>query len=134
MAQVLVLWTITHFITEEIKLYIRLESLSGQIGNDDGSSTSTEPCLLPEADYPQIYLLLCAQIRAVAEKSASILSKSIMNDLEKRLERQFRARGFETFLIGVILLSCAEKMSWYFKTFEDPKWFQIVCEKSFGHA
>lgn len=100
------------------------------MNNGNTSPARAQTRFLHEIDYPQTHFLLCAYIRAAAEKSASILAKTIMNDLERRLERQFRARGFETFLIGVILLNCAEKMSWYFKTFEDPKRSKMVCSKS----
>lgn len=84
------------------------------------------PINLNATDNPQVYPLLCSQLRAAGEKLASALSKTIMNDLERRLERREKCRGFETCLIGVILLSCVEKMSWYFKTFDDVRWSSEV--------
>ena len=55
---------------------------------------------------------LATQLRATAEQKASSLSKNIMIELEKRLERKEKCQGFETFLVGIILLNCVERMSW----------------------
>ena len=88
---------------------------------------SKEPIQINEADYSRSYQLISSQMRAAAEKSASAVSKIVLNDLEKRLERRDKCRGFETFLIGIVLLSCVEKMSWYYKTFDDAKWSTEVC-------
>ena len=88
---------------------------------------SDEPIQINEADYSRSYQLISSQMRAAAEKSASAVSKIVLNDLEKRLERRDKCRGFETFLIGIVLLSCVEKMSWYYKTFDDEKWSTEVC-------
>jgi len=66
-------------------------------------------------------------MRAAAEKLASTISKTVLNDLEKRLERRDKCRGFENFLVGIVLLSCVEKLSWYYKTFDDVKWSAEVC-------
>lgn len=74
-----------------------------------------------ETDYPQMYILAHAQVQAAAETLASVLSKSVMNELERCLERREKCQGLETLLIGVILLACVEKMSWYFMTFNSPR-------------
>ncbi|KAL8644710.1 MAG: hypothetical protein Q9226_007630 [Calogaya cf. arnoldii] len=52
------------------------------------------------------------QLKAAAEQGACDISKSIMVELEKRLERKERCQGFETFFVGIILLNCIERMSW----------------------
>ena len=88
---------------------------------------SNESFRINEADHSRSYQLISSQMRAAAEKSASAISKIVLNDLEKRLERRDKCRGFETFLIGIVLLSCVEKMSWYYKTFDDAKWSKEVC-------
>ena len=51
----------------------------------------------------------------------STLSKSIMIDLEKRLERKERCQGIECYLVGVIFLNCVERMSWCLKAHENTK-------------
>ena len=84
--------------------------------------TPSDPAAINEPDYPRSYQLICSQMRAAAEKLASAISKVLLNDLEKRLERRDKCRGFEIFLTGIILLSCVEKMSWYYKTFDATKW------------
>ena len=82
----------------------------------------SNPAAINEADYPRSYQLICSQIRAAAEKVMSGISKVVLNDLEKRLERRDKCRGFETFLCGIVLLNCVERISWYYKTFDDTKW------------
>ncbi|KAL8964978.1 MAG: hypothetical protein Q9183_004102 [Haloplaca sp. 2 TL-2023] len=62
---------------------------------------------------------LATQLRATAEQKAPLLSKNIMIELEKRLERKERCQGFETFLVGIILLNCVEKMSWALQSLSD---------------
>ncbi|KAL9604496.1 MAG: hypothetical protein Q9219_000461 [cf. Caloplaca sp. 3 TL-2023] len=60
-----------------------------------------------------------AQLQAAAERQISTISKNIMIDLERRLERKERCQGFETFLIGIILLNCIERMCWVFRRISD---------------
>ncbi|KAL8830258.1 MAG: hypothetical protein Q9170_005810, partial [Blastenia crenularia] len=52
------------------------------------------------------------QLQAAAEHRASTISRAIMVDLERRLERKERCQGFETFLVGILLLNCVERMCW----------------------
>lgn len=42
-----------------------------------------------------------------------------MIDLERRLERKEKCQGFETFLVGVLLLNCVERMCFAFKRVSD---------------
>ena len=91
------------------------------------STKLSESIRINEADYPHSYQLVSSQMRAAAEKLASMISKTVLNDLEKRLERRDKCRGFESFLVGIVLLSCVEKLSWYYKTFDDAKWSAEVC-------
>ena len=120
MAQVLELWTITHVIVDnEMYWQVRLHSSPNAYLT---SVMPSEPIRIDEANFPHSYQLISSQMRAAAEKLASTISKVVLNDLEKRLERRDKCRGFETFLVGIVLLSCVEKMSWYYKTFDDAKW------------
>lgn len=67
---------------------------------------------------PLSYRILTHQLRGHLEKRCSLLAKSLMNDLERRLLQRGHASGyhFETFLTSVILLNCVEKMCWLFNT------------------
>ncbi|KAL8766346.1 MAG: hypothetical protein Q9209_006873 [Squamulea sp. 1 TL-2023] len=56
--------------------------------------------------------IVTTQLQAAAEQEACGISKHIMVELEKRLERKERCQGFETFFVGIILLNCVERMSW----------------------
>ncbi|KAL9039225.1 MAG: hypothetical protein Q9180_002654, partial [Flavoplaca navasiana] len=58
---------------------------------------------------------ITAQLQAAAEQGACDISKDIMVELEKRLERKERCQGFETFFVGAILLNCIERMCWAIK-------------------
>lgn len=60
-----------------------------------------------------------AQLRAAAQQRACTISKTIMIDLERRLERKERCQGFETFLIGMIFLNCVERMCWAIRSVSD---------------
>ncbi|KAL8785221.1 MAG: hypothetical protein Q9213_003490 [Squamulea squamosa] len=60
----------------------------------------------------QFRQIITAQLQAAAEQGACDISKHIMVELEKRLERKERCQGFETFFVGIILLNCVERMSW----------------------
>ncbi len=128
MAQVLELWTITHIVVDnEMHWQVWLHPTQASPNTYPNSGNAREPVRISEADYPQSYQLICSQLRAAAEKLTSTISKTVLNDLEKRLERRDKCRGFETFLVGIVLLSCVEKMSWYYKTFDDVKWSTEVC-------
>ena len=74
---------------------------------------------LHEYHLPTQYTLVRSQVRALTEKKASKLSKSILNELEKRLLQRPQCQGFETFLVALILLSCVERMCWLFQTWDN---------------
>ncbi|KAI9786506.1 MAG: hypothetical protein M1835_003048 [Candelina submexicana] len=72
---------------------------------------------------PETYALLCSQLRAAAEKRAAQLSKSVMNDLERRLLARQQSEWFETFLVAIVLFNCIEKMSWLFRSWEGERFY-----------
>ncbi|KAF2131316.1 hypothetical protein P153DRAFT_394666 [Dothidotthia symphoricarpi CBS 119687] len=80
--------------------------------------------------HPTSHNLIKAQLLGAAEKRAAALSRTLMNDLERRLLQRQQANPFETFLVAVILLACVERMCWLFRTWElptdaatrNPKW------------
>lgn len=59
------------------------------------------------------------QLQAAAEQRASFISRNVMTELEKRLERREKCQGFGTFLVGILLLNCVERMSWALKSLSD---------------
>lgn len=69
-----------------------------------------------ESDSPETLIIIVAQLQAVAHQKASTISRNVMIDLEKRLGRKTRCQGFETFLVGILLLSCVERMCWAIKS------------------
>lgn len=74
----------------------------------------------------ETYALLCGQMRAAAEKLCSQLSKTVMNDLEKRLLQRQQTGWFETFLAAIILLNCVERACWYFRSWDNEALAQRV--------
>jgi hypothetical protein len=65
---------------------------------------------------PYSYALLCSQLRAAVERRASNLSKSIMNEIERRLLQRQSGGRFETFLVAIIFLNCVERLCWLILT------------------
>ena len=81
---------------------------------------------IDEVTNAESYALLCSQLRAATEKRASQLSKSVMNDLERRLLQRQQSGWFETFLVALILLNCVERTCWLFRSWEDEAFVQRV--------
>ena len=81
---------------------------------------------IDEVTNAESYALLCSQLRAATEKRASQLSKSVMNDLERRLLQRQQSGWFETFLVALILLNCVERTCWLFRSWEDEAFAQRV--------
>lgn len=92
-----------------------------------GQSSDDGRMPIDEITNPESYGLLCSQLRAATEKRAAQLSKSVMNDLERRLLQRQRSGWFETFLVAVILLNCVERSCWLFYSWEDENFVQRVC-------
>lgn len=81
---------------------------------------------IDEVTNAESYVLLCSQLRAATEKRASQLSRSVMNDLERRLLQRQQSGWFETFLVAVITLNCVERACWLFRTWDDENFAQRV--------
>ncbi|KAI5288602.1 hypothetical protein KEM54_005091 [Ascosphaera aggregata] len=124
---VLQLWIATRIITDpnfRWKLYINptLPSSSLQsftpISNESGIP-------ITETSDPQSNLLITTQLRAGAEKCAEKLSKSVLNKIEQRLLQKQRAGQFRTFLGALVLINCAERMTWLYQAYQNDgtlKW------------
>lgn len=91
-------------------------------------SQSNEEGRLPieEVSDPDSYALLCSQLRAAMEKRAMQLSKSVINDLERRLLQRQKTGWFETFLVAVVLLNCVERTCWLFRSWDNEAFAQRV--------
>lgn len=105
--QVLELWRLTNIMCRKDCWHLTFETLSEE----------DKPQELNGSEGPHSANIAYAQIRAVAEMHASSLSKNVMIELEKRLGRKERCQGFGTFLVGVILLNCIERMVWSLKAY-----------------
>ena len=64
------------------------------------------------------YRVIKAQLTAATESRFSKLSKTVMNELERRLLQRQQVSRFATFLSAVILLNCVERMTGLYRTFD----------------
>lgn len=81
---------------------------------------------IDEVTDAESYGLLCSQLRAGMEKRAMQLSKSVINDLERRLLQRQKTGYFETFLIAMVLLNCVERTCWLFQSWDNEDFAQRV--------
>lgn len=81
---------------------------------------------IEEVSDSESYALLCSQLRAAMEKRAMQLSKSVINDLERRLLQRQKTGWFETFLVAVVLLNCVERTCWLFRSWDNETFAQRV--------
>ncbi|KZF22296.1 hypothetical protein L228DRAFT_211087 [Xylona heveae TC161] len=127
--RVLELWTATHVIVDgEIswKTFANPNLPPSTCPTEFPSSLPASTTTTNNGSFPidentdaESYSLLCSQLRSGAEKRAVQLSKTAMNDLERRLLQRQQSGWFETFLAAIILLNCVERMSWLFRTWGD---------------
>ncbi|KAL8973703.1 MAG: hypothetical protein Q9197_002054 [Variospora fuerteventurae] len=80
--------------------------------DDPADVFPTDPPHPPPIPTPLVPIIVTSQLRATAQHRAFTISKIILIDLERRLERKERCRGFETFLVGILFLNCVERMCW----------------------
>lgn len=83
---------------------------------------------IEEVTDPESHALLCSQLRAGMEKRAMQLSKSVINDLERRLLQRQKTGWFETFLVSIILLNCVERTCWLFRSWDNENFVQRVSD------
>lgn len=106
LSRVLELWSTVHILVDHEVSW----------GLFERTDPSTDPGNV--IDEVQSYQLLCKQLNAAVEKKAAVISKSVLNDLERRLLLRSSNQAFETFLVSIILLNCVEKSTWLFKSWE----------------
>ncbi|KAL8986649.1 MAG: hypothetical protein Q9177_004071, partial [Variospora cf. flavescens] len=90
----------------------RQEEPDALVLEDPGDVFPTHPPPPPPPPTPLVPMIITSQLRATAQQRAFTISKIILIDLERRLERKERCRGFETFLVGILFLNCVERMCW----------------------
>lgn len=105
------LWSINHiWVDFEMKwISFEISDSEGFGGNRkeiDGKTDRTS------------YDLLCIQLRAAAEKRAAQISKSLLNELERRLLQRAQSGWFETYLAAICLLNCVERSTWLFQSWD----------------
>ncbi|KAI9746198.1 MAG: hypothetical protein M1818_000879 [Claussenomyces sp. TS43310] len=108
LTRVLELWSTVHILVDHELSWAILEKT-------DASAEAGQGALI---DDTATYQLLCMQLNAAVEKKAALISKNVLNDLERRLLLRSSTSAFETFLVAIILLNCVEKSIWLFKSWE----------------
>ncbi|RDW76407.1 uncharacterized protein DSM5745_06399 [Aspergillus mulundensis] len=123
--RVLELWVATHILVD-VDTHWKTFSNPSLPPASYSFAQPTDDGRIPidEITNPESYALLCGQLRAATEKRAAALSKSVMNDLERRLLQRQQSGWFETFLVSLILLNCVERTCWLFRSWDDENFTQ----------
>ncbi|KAL8798786.1 MAG: hypothetical protein Q9182_006398 [Xanthomendoza sp. 2 TL-2023] len=116
LAQTFDLWYLIHIISSTPDDW----HISGTSPDDSSNKVQPRPTSADASrdigtDSSPSQQIITIQMQAAAEQGASDISKNIMVELERRLERKERCQNFETFFVGIILLNCAERTSWALK-------------------
>ncbi|EXJ58698.1 hypothetical protein A1O7_06127 [Cladophialophora yegresii CBS 114405] len=104
-SQIVELWVATVVITDnQLTAFFSKDSAldSGQSAVDDTM-------------HPFSHRMLTNQLRAAIEKRASVVCRSALHNFEQRLLRN-KGKPFETFLVAFIMLNCAERMCWLYRS------------------
>jgi hypothetical protein len=114
------LWHLTCILTSRsLDLHISSNpSLAPTMAPATLSASDPNRTPMTRATHPLTHSLISQQILSATEKRAACLARLIMTDLEKRLLQRQQTSPFETFLVAVILLACAERMCWMFRSWE----------------
>ena len=134
LSRALELWSTVHILVDHELRW----SLSERVSID--AQAGQGPMIVSTVN-DGTYDLLTLQLNAAAEKKASLICKSLLSDVERRLLEKSSKGSFETFLIAIIILNCVEKSTWLFKSWEQesfksrwpldkaPVWFASQGEK-----
>ncbi|KAI1459333.1 hypothetical protein F4805DRAFT_421186 [Annulohypoxylon moriforme] len=81
---------------------------------------------IDDAFNSEAYTNICLQLTAAAERKASIASRNLLGEIQRRLQDGKSKHGFPMFLVVILFLNCIEKTTWAFKVWEEenlrPKW------------
>ena len=126
LAHVLELWTATRLLTDnELQWRFEFDKGEGHLAPD---VEQAERSNVFDKDYLNCSSILTSQLRALIENYAAGQLKSMLDQLERRLLQRSQSQGFETFLISIILLNCAERMCWSFQMWNhEPCSRKVVC-------
>jgi hypothetical protein len=137
LSRALELWAIVHILVDHELRW----TISERVDIDAAAGHGP---IIDQNERDGTYGLLCLQLNAAAEKKASGICKSVLNDLERRLLQRSSTNSFETFLVALIMLNCVEKSTWLFKSWEQesfkarwpldktPVWFSSQGDKLTG--
>ena len=101
------LWSINHVLVDIEMKWITF-------GNSGPEGAGRHRQAIDHQTHRNSYELLCLQLRAAAEKRASQIARTLLNELERRLLQRTQSGWFETFLAAICLLNCVERSSWLF--------------------
>src|SRR5204863_8926440 len=100
--------------------------VDGSGGFDPAALASQAATLTPIKEDTTSYQLIRMQLEAAVEKKASLISRSLLSEMERRLLQRNSTSTFETFLAALVLLNCVEKSTWVYKSWEQdflkPRW------------
>ncbi|KAL4997142.1 hypothetical protein BDV10DRAFT_97290 [Aspergillus recurvatus] len=124
--RVLELWVATHILVDADLHWKTFSNPTLPPASYNSFAQPTDDGRIPidEITNAESYALLCGQLRSATEKRAAALSKSVMNDLERRLLQRQQSGWFETFLVSLILLNCVERTCWLFRSWDDENFSQ----------
>jgi hypothetical protein len=109
LTKALELWSTVHILVDPELKWSVYEKLSPDAEAGTG---------IPVKEDTDTYQLICLQLNAAVEKKASLISRTVLSDLERRLLQRNSTSSFETFLVALILLNCVEKSTWLYKSWE----------------
>lgn len=121
LSRVLELWSINHIWVDMEMKWITLE-----IPDAEGYGNNRK--VINDQTDEVSYNLLCVQLKAAAEKRAAQISKSLLNELERRLLQRAQSGWFETYLAAICLLNCVERSTWLFQSWDFEQYKVIVSE------
>ena len=110
---VLELWALTEILTSKDPVQLRTSASEVPESPDYAAVPSTD---IPPTSISRA--VLEAQLLAVMEARCSKLSKSALNELERRLLQRQQTSRFATLLSAFVLLSSVERMTGYYRSCE----------------
>ncbi|KAK5120951.1 hypothetical protein LTR85_005735 [Meristemomyces frigidus] len=117
------LWVETCVITSPNQLDLSLHYNANKVPQHQpdnfsasvGSGSPAATCITPSSHS---YDLIKSQLLAATESRCSKLAKSVINELERRLLQRQQVSRFATFISAVILLSCVERITGFYRAFD----------------
>jgi hypothetical protein len=121
LSKTLELWCAVHILVDPESRWTIFEKATHEVNGieDIGAVLASETApLTPIKEDTTTYQLIRMQLEAAVEKKASMISRSLLTEMERRLLQRNSTSAFETFLAALILLNCVEKSTWVYKSWE----------------